>query len=176
MGDVDVLATSFYEPDKITFYNVVLFVHIAAAVIAFGGTFTYGLVQAVVMRPEQRRHVAFWHRLQHEIGNKVITPAAVVILLAGIYLAAEGNFDFSTAFVKIGVVAIIVLLGVGHAFFSPTEVRAAEAAERDIAAAGSGEVEFGPEYEALAKRLAGVGIAANLLVLAAIFVMVIKPI
>jgi uncharacterized membrane protein len=173
---VNLLATSFYQPDQISFYNVILFVHIAAAVIAFGGTFTYGLVQGFVMRPEQRRHVPFWHRVQHEIGNKLITPAAVVILLAGIYLAAAGNFDFSTTFVKIGVVAIVVLLGAGHAFFSPTEVRAADAAERDIAAAGTGEVEFGPEYQALAGRLQVVGIAANLLVLAAIFVMVIKPI
>jgi uncharacterized membrane protein len=172
---VNLLATAVYQPDKITFYNVVLFIHIAAAVIAFGGTFTYGLVQGFAMRPEQRRHVPFWHRVQHEIGNKLITPAAVVILLAGIYLAAEGVYDFSKAFVSIGVVAIVVLLGAGHAFFSPNEVRAAEAAERDIAAAGSGEVEFGPEYEALAKRLMIVGIAANLLVLAAIFVMVIKP-
>lgn len=172
---MNLLAISVYQPDKITFYNVVLFVHIASAVIAFGGTFTYGLVQAFVTRPEQRRHVPFWHRVQHEIGNKLITPAAVVILLAGIYLAVEGNFDFSEAFVQIGVVAIIVLIGVGHAFFSPTQVRAAEAAERDIAAAGSGEVVLGPEYQALAKRLAAVGIAANLLVLAAIFVMVIKP-
>jgi hypothetical protein len=169
------LATSVYQPDKITFYNVVLFIHIAAAVIAFGVTFTYGLVAGIVSRPDQRRNVPFWHGVQHEIGSKLITPAAVVILLAGIYLAAEGNFDFSTAFVQIGVVAIVVLLGSGHAFFIPTEVRAVAVAERDIAAAGTGEVEFSPEYQALAQRLKVVGIAANLLVLVAIFVMVIKP-
>jgi uncharacterized membrane protein len=169
------IATSFYEPDKVTFYNVVLFIHIAAAIIAFGGTFTYGFVQGVVTRPDQRRHVPFWHRLQHQIGNKLITPAAVVILLAGIYLAAVGNYDFGKSFVAIGVVIIVVLLGAAHAFFGPTEERAAEAAERDISAAGSGEVVLGPEYQALAKRLALGGIAGNLLVLVAVFVMVVKP-
>jgi uncharacterized membrane protein len=172
---VEVLATSVYQPDHVSFYNVVVFLHIAAVVIAFGGTFTYGLVQAFAMQPGNRRHVPFWHRAQHEIGNKIITPAAIVILLTGIYLAADGNYDFSTVFVQIGIVAIVLLLGSGHGFFSPTGLRAAEAAERDIAAAGSGEVEFGPEYQALGKRLALVGIAANLLVLATIFVMVIKP-
>ena len=40
------IATSFYEPDKLTFYNVILFVHVSAAVAAFGGTFGYGLVGA----------------------------------------------------------------------------------------------------------------------------------
>jgi uncharacterized membrane protein len=172
---VDLLATSFYQPNHISFYNVVLFIHIATVVIAFGGLFTYGVAQAVVTRPDQRRHVPFWHHLQHEIGKKIITPGAILILITGIYLAAEGNFEFSNVFVTVGFVAIIVLLGLGHAFFMPTEVRAAEAAERDIAAAGSGEVELGPEYQALAKRLAGVGIATNLFILAVIFVMVIKP-
>jgi uncharacterized membrane protein len=172
---MELLGISVYQPDQITFYNVVLFIHIAAVIIAFGGTFTYGLVAAVVTRPEQRIHIPFWHRLQQEIGNKLITPGAVAILLAGIYLAAAGNYDFSTAFVQFGIVAIVVLLGLGHAFFSPTEIRAAEAAERDIAAAGTGEIELSAEYQSLSKRLAGVGIAANLLVLAAVFAMVIKP-
>jgi uncharacterized membrane protein len=170
-----ILATLFYEPDKITFYNVVLFIHISAAVIAFGGTFTYGLVQALVTRPDQRRHVPFWHHVQREIGAKLITPAAVIILAAGIYLSAAGNFSFGDAFVTIGILIIVVLLGLGHAFFLPTESRAAEVAERAIAAAGDGEIVLGAEYEALAKRLAAVGIASNVLVLVAIFVMVIKP-
>jgi uncharacterized membrane protein len=169
------IATSFYEPDKLTFYNVVLFVHISAAVAAFGGLFGYGIVGALLTRPGQARHVPFWHRVQHELGNKLITPAAVVILIAGIYLAAAGNYGFSEAFVGIGIVIVVVLLGLGHGFFGPTELRAAEAAQRDIDAAGGGEVTLGAEYQALAKRLATVGIIANLLVLAAIFVMVIKP-
>src|SRR5581483_4743126 len=122
---MNLLATSYYQPDTVSFYNVVLFIHIAAAVIAFGGTFTYGLVEAVVTRPEQRRHLAFWHRLQRELGAKIITPAGIVI--------------------------IVVLLGLGHAFFMPTELRAAEAAERDIEAAGDGEIVLGAEYETLAK-------------------------
>ncbi len=98
-----------------------------------------------------------------------------MILAAGIYLAAAGNFGFGDTFVSIGIVIIVVLLGLGHAFFMPTELRAAEAAERDIEAAGDGEIVLGAEYETLAKRLMVVGIASNLLVLVAIFVMVMKP-
>jgi uncharacterized membrane protein len=169
------IATSFYEPDKLTFYNVVLFFHIVAAVAAFGGTFGYGLVAAILSRPGQARNVPFWHRVQHELGNKLITPAAIVVLIAGIYLVAAGNYGFSDAFVSIGIVLVIALLGLGHGFFGPTELKAAKAAESDIQAAGDGEVTLGPEYQALAKRLAAVGILGDLLILAAIFVMVIKP-
>jgi uncharacterized membrane protein len=172
---VHVVATSFYQPDKLSFYNVVLFLHISAAVVAFGGTFTYGLVEAIVSRPDQRRHLPFWHLVQRQIGLKIITPAASLILATGIYMAAVGNFDFGDTFVGIGIVIIVVLLGLGHAFFIPTELRAAEAAERDIEAAGDGEIVLGAEYNVLAKRLTAVGIASNLLVLVAIFVMVVKP-
>ena len=169
------IATSFYEPDKLTFYNVILFVHVSAAVIAFGGTFGYGLVGAILSRPGQARNIPFWHRVQHELGRKTITPGALVLLAAGIYMAAVGNYGFDNAFVSIGIVIVIVLIGLGHAFFSPTEVRAAEIAERDIKAAGEGEVTLSAEYQALAKRLAAVGALGGFLILAAVFLMVIKP-
>ncbi len=170
------LATSYYLPNHLSFYNLVLFVHIAAAVIAFGGTFAYGLIQAIIMRPDGRHHVAFWHRVQHEVAQKVIMPVATMVLIAGIYLVAAGNYGFSDVFVSAGILIIVTLLGAGGAFFSPTEVRAAEVAERDIAAAGTGEVVFSEEYKGIARRLEMVGITANLLVLLAIFLMVIKPI
>jgi uncharacterized membrane protein len=170
------LATTYYIPNHFSFYNLVLFIHIAAAVAAFGGTLSYGLIQAFVMRPENRRHAAFWHHLQGELGKKVITPAATVVLIAGIYMVAAGNYDFSDVFVSIGILIIVALLGLGGAFFSPQEARIAEIAQRDIDAAGTGEVVFSDEYGALGRRLMMVGIAANVLVLLAIFLMVMKPI
>jgi|SRR3954449_392750 len=170
------LATSYYIPNHFSFYNFVLFIHITAAVAAFGGTFAYGLIQAIASRPNERRHMAFWHRVQHELGQKMITPGATLILVAGIYLVAAGNYEFSDVFVSVGILIIAALLGLGGAFFSPNGARAAELAQRDIDAAGSGEITFSAEYDALARRLATVGIAANLLVVVAIFLMVIKPI
>jgi uncharacterized membrane protein len=169
------LATSYYVPNHFSFYNLVLFIHIAAAVAAFGGTLSYGLIQGYVMSPEGRRHAAFWHRLQGVLGKKMITPAATVVLIAGIYLVAAGNFDFSNLFVTLGIIIIVVLLGLGGAFFAPNEERIAEIAQRDIDAAGGGELTFSAEYSDLSRRLMMVGITANLLVLLAVFLMVIKP-
>ena len=57
----------------------------------------------------------------------------------------------------------------------PGERRMLELAERDIASAGSGEVLFGAEYEAVARRLAVCGGIASLLVLVALFLMATKP-
>jgi uncharacterized membrane protein len=169
------LATSFQEPDTVSFYNLVVFIHITAAIVAFGVTFAYPLVDVALHRPGNLQHLGWWHRTSVEIGQKLITSAATVLLLAGIYLAATGPFDFGSTFVSIGIVIIVVLLGLGGAFFSPTERKAAELAERDIAASAGGEVKLSAEYEALASRLRFVGVAASGLVVLAVFLMVMKP-
>ena len=169
------LATSFSEPGKFSLYNIVLFVHIAAAIVAFGITFTYPLIYASLSRPANRRHLAWFHEVEEQLGKKIITGGATVILLAGLYLASEGPYDFGSTFVSIGLVVIIVLLGLGGAFFAPTERKATALAARDIAAAGDGEVELSDEYQAVAKRLVVVGGFSSLLVLIAVFLMVVKP-
>ncbi len=169
------LATSFQEPDTVSFYNLVLFVHILAAIVAFGATFAYPLIDAALHRPANRHHLAWWRTMQVEIDRKVIGVAATVLLLAGIYLAAAGPFDFGSTFISAGIVIIVVIMGVGGAVLTPTERRAAELAERDIAAASGGQVTLSPEYEAVARRLRIAGGAASGLVILAVFLMVMKP-
>jgi hypothetical protein len=158
----------------ITFHGVMLFVHIAAAVIAFGVTFAYPLMYPFV-RSHEPRMVPLLHRVQNRIGVALITPAATILLAAGIYLAADNN-QFSKPWVGAGVAIIVVLLGLGGAFFAPHERRAAELAERDVGGAAPGAaVVFSAEYEAVARRIALVGAFSSLLVLVAIFLMVTKP-
>lgn len=57
---MSLLATAFNEADKISFYNVILFVHISAAVLAFGVTFAYPVIFAALSRPENRRHLGWF--------------------------------------------------------------------------------------------------------------------
>jgi len=70
---------------------------------------------------------------------------------------------------------IVVLLVLQLAVLGRTERRLAELAERDIAAAGSGEVELSDEYWAASKRSAIWGSLAGVLVLVILFFMVVKP-
>jgi uncharacterized membrane protein len=171
---LSLLATSFQEPGKVTFYNLVLFVHISAAIIAFGVVFTYPVTVPLAQRAFPR-HLPAVHRMQRAVGQRIITPAAILILLAGIYLAAKGPYDFGEGFVSAGIALVIIILGLAHAFFIPTEGRAAELAERDLARSGEGEPQLSDEYEQLGRRLAVVGGLTNLLILAAVFLMVVKP-
>ena len=156
---------------SITFYSLVLFLHVAAIVIAFGVTFTYPLTGPVTARMAPR-HLPWLHKMQAVIGQRIIAPAGGLALLAGIYMAIDGPWDFSEWWVTVGLVILISLLALGGRFFGPSEERLAELAERDITASGEGELQFSAEYEALNKRVAVVGAAANLAILTAIFVMV----
>ena len=155
-----------------TVYSIVKAIHIAAVVIAFGVVFTYPVVVPVARRAH-RRNLAFLHRMQDRVGRLVVTPAGTVVLLAGIYLALEGPWRFREWWVGFGILAIVLILGVGGAFLSPRERRLAELAERDIAAAEGPEVRLGDDYQALAGRVLAVQVAVAALVLVTILLMVL---
>ena len=65
---------------EISFYNVVLFVHIAAVVLAFGVTFSFPIVMAAA-RKGYERHMGFFHRMQAVIGSRLIGPLGGLVLL-----------------------------------------------------------------------------------------------
>jgi len=161
-------------PDHLDFYAIVLFLHIAAAVIAFGATFAYPLIDVAVRRGDLRA-LPVWHDAQILLGNRLITPGATLVLITGIYMAVDrwdeaGGFWFSAA----GVI-VIVLLGLGHGFFAPNARRMREQAKVDLAAGSAESGRMSEAYEALAARTRVVGIAASLLILIALLLMVWKP-
>jgi hypothetical protein len=151
------------------FYDIVVFVHVAAVVTAFGVTFVYPLIVPRTQRSAPDK-LPWLHHLQGEIGRKIITPSAAVVLLAGLYIALSGDgpFDMKDWWVGFGLVSVLVLLGLGGAFFAPRERRLAELAERDLAAG-----ELSEEYQALAVQVARVGAAASLLILVTVLFMVL---
>jgi len=153
----------------VTFYTFVLAAHIAAIVIAFGVTFAYPVMYAVGMSREKRSMPGF-HRIQDSVGKFVISPFLALALLCGIYLASKLH-AWSSFYVQWGLAVIIVLGGLGGAFFAPRERKLAELADRDIAAAGEGEVTWSEEYDALRKQVALVGYISNVLVVLTIYFM-----
>lgn len=161
-------------PDHFDFYTFVLFLHIASAVIAFGATFAFPIIDVTIRRVDLRA-LPVWNEAQNQIGMKLITPGAILVLISGIYMASDrwdkfGGFWFSAA----GVI-VIVLLGLGHGFFAPTARKMRAQAETDLAAGAAERGSMSPAYEALAARTRTVGIFSTLLVLLALLLMVWKP-
>jgi hypothetical protein len=156
----------------VTFYQVVLAAHIASLLIAFGVTFAYPVMYSFGMRAEPRSMPGF-HRIQDRVGKLVISPFMGVALLCGIYLASKLEV-WSKFYVQWGLGVIVVLGGLGGMFFAPKERQLAELAERDVKAAGDGEVVFSAEYKAVRQRIMQVGLVANVLVLLSIYFMVVQ--
>jgi hypothetical protein len=163
-------------PAAITGYEIGLFLHVTAVVLAFGPTFGYAFFQAVTERTNPRGVPTMWRAID-ATGKYLVTPAGTIALLAGLYLVIDGDspWEFSDAFIGVGILAILLLLGLGGAFFAPQGRKAEELAERDIAASGDGQVEFSEEYWAVSKRIAQVGTFAGIVIVVAIFFMTVKP-
>jgi hypothetical protein len=157
----------------VTFYDVVRWVHISSIVVAFGPTFAYGLWIAIAHAKEPRT-VPFVYSVMQRIDGTFVTFGGLLILLSGIYLAAD-RWDFGYFFITWGVVAIIVLLGLAHGFFRPNERRAERLARRDIEASGGGDVKFSAEFDQVSGKMARMGPIAGLIVILTIYVMTAKP-
>jgi uncharacterized membrane protein len=159
----------------ITFFSVVKFLHVASVVLAWGVTFAYPVLQRTAERQDPLAVPNFW-RTATRLGQFIIAPGAVLLLVTGIVMVIDSDaYGFGDLFVTVGMVAIIVLMAFGPLFFTPAERKLAEAAERDLAAAGAGRPTLGAEYQAMSRRYAQIGQLNGLIVLVAIFFMVVKP-
>ncbi len=161
-------------PDHLDFYAVVLFLHILSALVAFGATFAFPVIDVAIRRADLRA-LPVWHEAQNQIGFKLITPGATLVLITGIFMAADrwkgtGSFWFSAA----GVI-VVILLGLGHGFFAPTARKMRDQARTDLAGGAAESGTMSAAYEALAARTRAVGIFSSLLVVVALLLMVWKP-
>lgn len=157
-----------------TFYQCVLFVHVMAVVIGFGPTFVYPIVWRAGRKGDPRM-LPTMLRTVERIGKTVIGPCALLILLSGIYLVEKSGFDYSSTFVQVALPILVVLIFMGPLYFGRTEAKLADLAERDVAAAGDGEVQLSDEFESLLAQVTLVNRLANLAILVALFFMVVKP-
>jgi uncharacterized membrane protein len=150
-------------------YKIALFLHILAVVLAFGPTFGYGIFFSVA--PQHPRATPAIIAGIERCDRYLVNPGMIILLLAGLYLLVDGDWETSEAFIGVGFLAIIVLFGMQHAFFQPQTRKAKELAERDLKAGDA----LSPEFEAVSERLGKVGGLAGLIVVVAIFFMSYKP-
>jgi uncharacterized membrane protein len=150
-------------------YKIGLFLHILAVVLAFGPTFGYAFFFSVTTQ-FPRATPAILTGIQ-KTDRYLVNPGMIVLLLAGIYLLADGPWEAGDAFISVGFLAIVVLFGLQHAFFGPQVRKAKELAERDLE---SGDA-LSEEFVAVGDRIGKVGTLAGLIVAVTIFFMAYKP-
>jgi len=150
-------------PLAVQFYDVVLWIHILAFLIAFGPTYGYGMFMAAAGKAgptamiEAVKVMAKWDRI-------AITTGAIILLVSGHYMASE-RWDFSDFFVNWGNIVFLVILGMTHAYFVPREKRVIAALEQGNEA----------EAQALGQKIGMVGAFMGVLVIVTAYVMTAKP-
>ncbi|HEV7808758.1 MAG TPA: DUF2269 family protein [Solirubrobacteraceae bacterium] len=150
-------------------YDIVLAVHILAVVIAFGVVFAYPVIDAQIKRSKVV-DLASLHRLHLVLASRVITPAMVVVLVAGMFLALD-RWSLGDPWISATFAILIMLFGLVGGVLTPADKRLAELAERDAGAGGARSA----DYVAQSRRADIFGSVALLLVIVAIVLMTVKP-
>ena len=110
----------------VRFYDVVLWAHISAVLVAFGVIFAYPVMVAFVQRQPIAERAAF-HRMQGEVGQKVISSGILATIVFGAYLASDAGL-WGEPWVVVPLVIAVALGALGGLFFKPKEERLAETA------------------------------------------------
>lgn len=156
----------------VEFFQVVLAIHILAVVVSFGVVFAYPLFVFVGGRMDPRA-LPWFFRMQAVVGRRLISPGLLVVLIAGIYLASKLH-QWKEFYVQWGIAAVVVIGALEGAVMVRSETKLAELAERDVGAAGEGQVTFSPEYEALFRRTGLIGALLMLIIVLTVYFMTVQ--
>jgi uncharacterized membrane protein len=158
----------------LTSYDFSLFLHITAVMVGFGATFAESIMFPVALKMSPG-HLPYVHRLQLTINQWFATPALVVVLATGFYQVSEGNWELGDFWISGTLAIVIVIGGVLGAYFIPADRRLGPMVQREIDAAGNGEIALSPEYRRQSMMEGVVGTIVGILLVVAIFLMVTKP-
>ena len=151
-------------------YELSVFVHITAVMVGFGSTFAESIMFPVALKVS-KRHLPYVHRLQLAINQRLATPALAVVLLTGIYQTSDGDWGFGSFWISATFLIVIVIGGLLGAYFIPADRRLAAQAERELDETG----DVSEDYLRQARREGAIGALTGLLLIAAVFLMVVKP-
>ncbi len=151
-----------------TLQETVLFVHVVAAIVWVGGSFTaqiFGFRAAASGDPE--RVLGFVDDMKM-IGMKVFNPAGIILLAAGIWLVIDIDaWEFSQAWISIAFTIVIIGAVLGAAFYGP-----------QIAKVQAAAAERGPTDSEVTQRVARIMVVSRVemvLLLVAVYAMIFKP-
>jgi uncharacterized membrane protein len=146
-----------------TWYEFLLFVHITAAVIWLGGGFTFQMYGMVVRRGGDPEEMARFAGRAGFLSERMFVPASLLVVLAGIGLMIEGNWDWDQLWVIFALVAFAASFATGLLVLTPMA--------KGIPVVGPTM----PEGQVLIERLFTILRIDLVFMYAIVFAMVVKP-
>jgi uncharacterized membrane protein len=147
----------------VTWYEFLLFMHIAAAVIWLGGAFAFQMYGFVVRRGGDPEEIARFAGRVGVLAERMFVPASFVVILAGIGLMIDGDWDWGQLWVIFALVTFAASFLTGLLVLGPMAKR--------IPVVGPTT----PEGQALIGRLFSILRVDLAFMYAIVFAMVVKP-
>ena len=147
-----------------TFYLILKYIHIFAAVTAVGANITYGVWTARAQR--EPANLGFALRGIKFIDDRIANPAYGVVLLTGLIMVFAGSWGFKL-WIVLALVLFIVMVALAVAVYSPLLRRMIQSVEAGNATSA--------EFEGMSRRNRTLGIAFAVIVALILVMMVFKP-
>ena len=154
-------------------FPYLLFLHVLGAIVAFGPTFTFSIVGA--MGGAEPQHGNFATRVSAAITSKRVLPVGITLPITGLaMIAVVGINPLERERWWLALAIVLYLIAYGYGFFVQRHLveRVIELTSSPPPPGTSGPP---PELMALVKRIGRGGMAMGLLIIAIVFLMVVKP-
>ncbi|HET7728308.1 MAG TPA: DUF2269 family protein [Candidatus Limnocylindrales bacterium] len=145
-----------------------LFLHVLAAIAAFGPTFAAPVVASLVAKEPQ--HANFFARSQMLLSKRLITPLALSLGVTGVLMVLVTGIDL-TRNVWLGIAIVLYVIAISFALLvqTPNGARLVELTATPSPGGPS------PELIRTAAAVRRGGMLLTLLVVTIVFLMVVKP-
>ena len=146
-------------------YLILKWLHVLLAIAAIGANITYGVWSSRAARNSEV--LPFTLRGVKILDDRIANPAYGLLLVTGVALVFVGGWSFTTPWILISLALYVIAVLLGLFGYTPT-------LHRQIQLAESGSLNS-PEYAAVAQRGTILGIILAVVVVAIVFLMVVKP-
>lgn len=102
-----------------SYYEILLFLHVLAAIIWIGGGF---MLQAIVVRAERTDDTVLLKKLAESskfFAQRIFIPSSLAVLVFGVLLTIEGPWSFGDLWIVLGLVGYAFSFLVGILFLEP---------------------------------------------------------
>ena len=154
-------------------FPYLLFLHVLGAIAGFGPSFAFPIVG--VMGGKEREHGNFATRVSETISGRLVYPIGITLPITGALIILVKGIDLSSrAYWWLGIAIVLYIIAYGYSFFSQrkTVERLIEITSGPPPAGATGPP---PELPGLVQRIQRGGMFLTVLLLAIIFLMVVKP-
>jgi uncharacterized membrane protein len=149
-----------------TWYELWLFLHIAGAIVWIGGAVAVQAFGILTKRAGDPAKTVFFARNVSAVVLWLFLPAAAIVLLSGVGLTVNGNWDWGEPFIVFGLVFLAAVSLVAFGYLG----RALGAAADRLEAEGPS-----PALGLRIRNLVWLSRVLLVVLLAIVFVMVVKP-